>query len=81
MPLVSFYTHLKHQKSSGSLMFSGEIERDQCLKWFTYILGHLKMIFYDCWSGTLKESSQKLLTIENSVSLFKTRKRDPNTSK
>ena len=29
MPLVSFYTAWKHQKTSGFLMFSGGIERDQ----------------------------------------------------
>ena len=29
MPLVSFYIPWKHQKTSGFLMFSGGIERDQ----------------------------------------------------
>ena len=28
MPLISFYTPWKHQKTSGFLMFSGDIERD-----------------------------------------------------
>ena len=29
MTLVSFYTSLKHQKTSGFLMFSGGIEKEQ----------------------------------------------------
>ena len=29
MPLLSFYTHWKHQKTSGFLIFSGGIERYQ----------------------------------------------------
>ena len=29
MPLISFYTPWKHQKTSDFLMFSGGIERDQ----------------------------------------------------
>ena len=29
MPLISFYTPWKHQKTYGCLMFSGDIERDQ----------------------------------------------------
>ena len=29
MPLISFDTPLKHQKTSGFLMFSGVIKRDQ----------------------------------------------------
>ena len=30
MPLVSFYTPCKHQKTYGFLMVSGGIERDYC---------------------------------------------------
>ena len=29
IPLVSFYTPLKHEKTSGFLMFSGGVERNQ----------------------------------------------------
>ena len=29
MPMISFVTHWKHQKTSGFLMFSGGIKRDQ----------------------------------------------------
>ena len=29
MPLASFYTHLKYQKTRGFLIFSGSIGRDQ----------------------------------------------------
>ena len=29
MPLVSFYTPRKHQKTFGFLMFSGGLEKDQ----------------------------------------------------
>ena len=29
MPLVSFYTPKKHQKTRGCMMFSGDTERDQ----------------------------------------------------
>ena len=31
--LVSFYTPWKHQKTSGCLMLSGYIERDQDMRW------------------------------------------------
>ena len=33
MPLVSFYTPWKHQKTKGFLMFSRGIERDREMKW------------------------------------------------
>ena len=32
-PLISFDTPRKHQKTSGSLMFSGDIKRDQWHEW------------------------------------------------
>ena len=33
MPLVSFYTPWKHQKTIGFLMFSAGLERDSSMKW------------------------------------------------
>ena len=37
MPLVSFYTPWKHQKTSDFLMFSGGIERASGMKWINPI--------------------------------------------
>ena len=33
MPLISFYTPWKNQKTKGFLIFSGGIERDRGMKW------------------------------------------------
>ena len=48
MPMVSFYTPWKHQKTSGFLMFSGAIERDQ---WHKMGLGPFITLF---WSTAKK---------------------------
>ena len=53
MPLVSFYTPWKHQKTSGFLMFSGGIERDQWHEIGQVIL--TKIIHY--YNFTLKSST------------------------
>ena len=44
IPLVSFYTPWKHQKTSGFLIFSGDIEREQCMEWVKWNV-HRKITF------------------------------------
>ena len=41
MPLISFYTPWKHQKTRCFLMFSGGIERDSSMKWVNSFISNL----------------------------------------
>ena len=70
IPLVSFYTLLKHQKTSGFLMFSGGIGRDQWpemgwkdWKQFFFIFSLLKWLYlvYNSLNESLELSLYHIL--------------------
>ena len=50
MPLISFYSHWKHQKIRAFLMFSGGIERDHGMKWVNWLLQVKRKRFLVSWA-------------------------------
>ena len=57
MPLISFYTSWKYQKTRGFLMFSGGRKKDRGMKWVKYYEKHKKhkkaKVFRRYRNGTL----------------------------